>query len=68
MTCTACKDDLDHCHGTLVLHTIVNIECTDPDCTDLALVRHSLVVDCSDIVGGCICSVTTEVAGVLRAS
>lgn len=53
--CSSCASALDHCHGTLVVHADRSVECTDADCIDLAHVRHTFVVDCGDVAGGCRC-------------
>ena len=45
----------DICHGTLVVHVVGAPECTEPDCVDLEYVRHSLVLECENITGGCVC-------------
>lgn len=68
MTCRECENRLDHCHGSLVLHSTVDVECTDDTCTDLSIVRHSLVAECADLVGGCACSVVAEETEMLVAS
>ncbi|MFF0281567.1 hypothetical protein ACFYSW_14735 [Rhodococcus aetherivorans] len=68
MTCRACRSDLDHCHGTLVVHATVPVECTEPDCFDTSRVRHMLVVDCSDLAHGCGCTETYARVGTLRVS
>jgi hypothetical protein len=44
MTCPECIEDLDHCHGALVLHGDGTVECVDPECYDLGRDRHALVV------------------------
>ena len=49
----ACACDLDHCHGTLVVHVDAGVECTDPWCEDNDQARHGLVVDCVSTVFGC---------------
>lgn len=67
MECAACAQDLDHCHGSLVVHLDGVEECTEPDCVDLDQVRHTLVVDCREVQGGCRCTITVETA-LLRAS
>jgi len=56
MECPSCARDLDHCHGTLVLHVDALVECTEPDCTDTDLVRHSLTVRCDEVDGECVCT------------
>ena len=49
MTCPECVDDLDHCHGALVLHEDGTLECFAPECQDLGLDRHALVVWPADV-------------------
>ncbi|UYP19522.1 hypothetical protein OED52_02850 [Rhodococcus sp. Z13] len=68
MTCSHCNQDIDHCHGTLVLHAVTPAQCTEPDCTDLDLVRHTLVLDCTEIDGGCSCTVVAQEDHLLRIS
>ena len=63
--CVECLGALDHCHGTLVVHSHGAVECTDDACVLLHAVRHTLVVDCSAVAGGCMC---VEVTEQLRAS
>lgn len=55
MPCKDCTSAVDHCHGTLVIHTAGIPECTEPDCVDLEYVRHILVLECHEITGGCQC-------------
>ncbi|NKQ57017.1 hypothetical protein HFP15_29525 [Amycolatopsis sp. K13G38] len=54
-------DHLDRCDGTLIQHEDTFVECTDPDCTDLDLVRHRLTISCEEIDGGCACTATLEI-------
>jgi hypothetical protein len=49
MTCPDCVEDLDHCHGALVLHGDGTIECFAPECQDLGLDRHALIVRPADV-------------------
>lgn len=51
--CVACARDLDHCHGTLVVHAHGGTECTDPACDDVDQARHDLLVDCAALPSGC---------------
>lgn len=44
--CVRCERDLDHCHGTLVVHLDGRVDCTEPDCVDADSARHPLVIDC----------------------
>ncbi|WP_182345626.1 hypothetical protein [Tomitella gaofuii] len=53
--CPLCAADLDHCHGTLIVHHDLVMECTDAGCTALDRVRHALVVECGEIVPPCGC-------------
>ncbi|MFZ2172546.1 MAG: hypothetical protein WAW17_00660 [Rhodococcus sp. (in: high G+C Gram-positive bacteria)] len=62
--CGRCEADIDHCHGTLIVHVLRPSECTDDTCIELAEVRHGLIIGCEDIVGGCGCS--AEFAAELR--
>lgn len=65
-SCADCAGGLDHCHGTMIAHRDGATECTEPNCVPADLVRHALVVDCSEVDGGCACvAVVTllEVAG-----
>ena len=55
MSCRDCTAAVDHCHGTLVIHSSGSPECTEPECLDYEYVRHYLVLDCSEITGGCQC-------------
>ncbi|MTD52823.1 hypothetical protein [Amycolatopsis pithecellobii] len=56
MECASCVSELDHCHGTLVIHEDDFVECTDPQCGDFDLVRHFLTVTCAEIDGECHCT------------
>jgi len=60
-TCSDCSTELDHCHGSLVVHLDATVECTEPGCVDLHLVRHTLaVVRCEDVDGACPCMVVAH--------
>ncbi|MEV0250030.1 hypothetical protein AB0H76_25770 [Nocardia sp. NPDC050712] len=54
--CHSCASAIDHCHGTLVLHLAQRPECTDENCADPEHARHTFIVDCTDIAGGCACT------------
>jgi hypothetical protein len=51
--CHDCRAGLDHCHGTMIHHSLHRSECTEPDCATPELVMHSFVVDCEAV--GCRC-------------
>ncbi|SDW54907.1 hypothetical protein SAMN05421504_101873 [Amycolatopsis xylanica] len=57
MMCALCAAELDHCHGTLIVHPNGDVECMEPDCTDLDAVRHEFTIDCLTVEGGCPCAV-----------
>ncbi|MDT7729369.1 MAG: hypothetical protein QOI21_5945 [Actinomycetota bacterium] len=68
MECASCVADLDHCHGTLVVHPDGVVECTEIACFDVDGERHALTIDCESIMGGCQCTVTVEVELLQHAS
>ena len=55
--CSDCGQDvepyIDHCHGTLVVHRDRTLECTDAACELPELLRHSFIIDCMAVLGGC---------------
>ena len=51
--CRECREDLDHCHGTLVHHASFYVECTEDCATPDGL--HSFSIDCEAV--GCTCAV-----------
>ncbi|GAA3433805.1 hypothetical protein [Kutzneria kofuensis] len=55
MECVNCTRGLDHCHGTLIVHTTEFTECTELMCENLDGSRHLAIVDCSAVDGGCDC-------------
>jgi hypothetical protein len=44
---------LDHCHGTVIRHSLRRSECTEDGCTSPELLPHDFVVDCNAV--GCAC-------------
>ncbi|ONM47460.1 hypothetical protein B0T44_22530 [Nocardia donostiensis] len=54
-TCRSCVSEIDHCHGTLMLHAGRIAECTDSGCVDADFARHTFTVECTDVAGGCRC-------------
>nr|WP_068279599.1 hypothetical protein [Aldersonia kunmingensis] len=59
MRCHGCTSEIEHCHGTLVVH-VDRAECTDPGCADLHADRHTFVVECFDVAGGCACRAAVQ--------
>ncbi|MEU0503884.1 hypothetical protein [Nocardia sp. NPDC005998] len=58
--CPSCEFAIDHCHGTLIVHPARITECTDADCIDFDHARHTFVIDCADVAGGCTCTAPTR--------
>ena len=54
VTCRKCEAGWEHCHGTVIRHSLRHAECTHFDCPDPELIPHALVIDC-DVVG-CECA------------
>jgi hypothetical protein len=52
-SCPDCGLRVDHCHGTLVVHSDRTVECTDAACELPDLLRHEFVIDCLAVMGGC---------------
>jgi hypothetical protein len=50
--CHSCRDNLQHCHGTVIRHSQSRAECTEADCA-APEVLHAFSVDCDSI--GCSC-------------
>jgi hypothetical protein len=51
--CQDCGLEIDHCHGTLVMHFNRTVDCTDGACELPDLLRHALIIDCAVVLGGC---------------
>jgi hypothetical protein len=49
-----CGGDLDHCHGTLVLHADGTVECEEHATCDADEARHELWVTCDELRCGCL--------------
>jgi hypothetical protein len=49
--CRDCRDELDHCHGTVVLHAGTAAECTES--CDYPEDPHPFRIDCAAV--GCHC-------------
>ena len=58
--CRECRDDLEHCHGTLVHHAAFYLECTEDCAAPDGL--HSFSVDCKAV--GCTCAVVVLASAV----
>ena len=51
--CAGCEQDLEHCHGTAILHPDGIADCSDdPDCR-LTAELHLFVVACHEAGCGC---------------
>ncbi len=47
--CAECQQDLEHCHGTAILHVDGAADCADdPDCR-LAAELHLFVLSCAEL-------------------
>jgi hypothetical protein len=52
-TCVECEQDLEHCHGAVIMHFDGTGDCAeDPDCR-LAAPQHLFVVSCGEVECGC---------------
>lgn len=51
--CSDCGLEVDHCHGTLVVHDDRTVDCTGAACELPDLLRHAFIVDCSAVLDGC---------------
>lgn len=52
--CRDCRAGLDHCHGTIIRHSLRRWECTEPDCASPEVVAHTFAIDCDAVgCGGC---------------
>jgi hypothetical protein len=52
-SCPDCGLNVDHCHGTLVMHDDRTVDCTDAACDLPDLLSHAFIVDCIAVRGGC---------------
>jgi hypothetical protein len=57
MGCRDCRAGLDHCHGTLIHHSVGPLlgrsECTEPGCDSPESMPHTFAVDCEAVGCGC---------------
>jgi hypothetical protein len=51
--CSDCGLEVDHCHGTLVVHDDRTVDCTEAACELPDLLRHAFIVDCLEVLGDC---------------
>jgi hypothetical protein len=59
--CAECGQDLEHCHGTAIMHLDGTADCTDDPGCRLAGDQHLFVISCSE--AGCDCEVPLPGAG-----
>lgn len=52
--CRDCRAGLEHCHGTLIHHSLHRAECTEDGCGNPESVPHTFVIDCDAV--GCDCA------------
>jgi hypothetical protein len=52
--CRDCRAGLEHCHGTIIRHSLRRAECTEADCVTPELLAHAFVIDCDAV--GCTCT------------
>ena len=45
---------MEHCHGTIIRHSLRRSECTETDCVSPELFAHTFVIDCDAV--GCTCT------------
>jgi hypothetical protein len=68
VTCTDCTAELEHCHGTLIVHADGAVDCTKQDCSDWDPARHSLRLNCADETPDCECVQSEQQDGFSLAS
>ena len=52
--CPTCDDDLEHCHGVLVLHADGRAECWELPRCEGEVVEHDYEVPCHELGCGCL--------------
>ncbi len=57
--CRGCRAGLEHCHGTVIHHTLRWSECTEEGCVTPE-VMHAFTIDCEAI--GCTCAARMTLA------
>jgi len=58
--CRYCRDGLEHCHGTVIIHAQRGAECTADGCDAPELIEHTLRIDCDAV--GCACGRSVALA------
>ncbi|MGH3437240.1 MAG: hypothetical protein ACRDRN_12315 [Sciscionella sp.] len=66
--CADCTNEIDHCHGTLVIHGGGLTECHEPECANLDPARHALRIDCHEVDRDCYCGANARTDVLRRAS
>jgi len=51
--CADCRHDLEHCHGTAIVHVDGLADCSDDPGCRLPAALHLFVISCADV--GCDC-------------
>lgn len=52
-TCPECEQDLEHCHGTAIVHWDGSGDCTDDPGCRLAVEQHVFVISCGEVECPC---------------
>lgn len=68
VTCADCTAELEHCHGTLIVHDDGVVDCTEQDCSDRDPARHPLLLNCVDENPDCGCAQSQQQDGFSLAS
>lgn len=52
--CPDCRQDLEHCHGTAIVHADASADCSDgPDCA-LPAALHLFAISCAEVDCDCL--------------
>jgi len=51
--CRYCRDGLEHCHGTVIIHVQHRAECTEDGCLHPENIAHTWRIDCGAVGCGC---------------
>jgi hypothetical protein len=52
-TCAECEQDLEHCHGTAIMHFDGTADCAEDPACRLAVEQHLFVVSCGEVQCDC---------------